>query len=95
MESRKRMEACTTALTTGVILAAGFVIDQNTLVPLGTIGAAMLGMLWIGRKYQRIEDRLDDLGAGQQIIHSRIAKLPCKDSTCSRLAAPAKPEHTA
>lgn len=45
----------------GLLAAAGVIIDEKTLVPVGTIGAVATIIWWVGRKLQHIDDRLDDL----------------------------------
>lgn len=70
-------------------LAAGMVIDEKALVPLGTAAAAAGLIFWIGRKIQKIDDRFEgleigqdrlsaELKEGQRVLHKRLSGLPCE-----------------
>ena len=66
--------------TFGALFAAGVVIDEKSLVPLGTLGCTFLLAFWIGRKLQRIEDRLDTITTQANRMEDaaiKVANLPC------------------
>ena len=64
----------------GALFATGVVIDEKSLVPLGTLGCTFLLAFWIGRKLQRIEDRLDTITTQANRMEEaaiKVAGLPC------------------
>ena len=65
-----------TILIGSLIMFAGFVIDEHTLVPLGSALAIGSGLWWLGRKLQALED-------GQASIQKRLDSLPCEKNGCT------------
>ena len=64
----------------GALFATGVVIDEKSLVPLGTLGCTFILAFWIGRKLQRIEDRLDTITTQANRMEEaaiKVAGLPC------------------
>lgn len=57
----------------GAVFAAGLVIDQSTLLPIGSAMAVMTGVWWMGRKLQKLEDN-------QEELYRWIRHLPCQES---------------
>jgi len=57
----------------GAIAGAGVVLDEKSLVPVGTIGAVSTIVWWVGRKMQHVDDRLDTLTA--QVERNRQERL--------------------
>ena len=80
-------------LALAVMMATGTVIDQNTLLPIGVFVGSMVAAFWVGRKLQRIEDRLKSgdekfatLGEELTAIH-REAQAATQASTIATAAA--------
>ena len=57
----------------GVMAATGVVIDEKSLVPVGTIGAVSCIVWWTGRKLQRIDDRIERMEEASKLFRER----PC------------------
>lgn len=57
-------------VTAGGAFFAATVVDQNSLIPIGTAMAVLGGVWWLGRKLQALED-------SQQNLQNRIENLPC------------------
>ena len=49
------------AIVGGVLFLTGVVVDETSLVPIGSAVAVMSGVWWIGRKLQRMEDDIKAL----------------------------------
>lgn len=66
-------------LTRGIfasaIYYAAVVLDETSLVPLGTIFVVGGGIWWLGRKLQSLED-------SQRDISRRLDGLPCNKKDC-------------
>jgi hypothetical protein len=62
-------------LATALYLAA-VLIDENVLVPVGTILVIGGGIWWLGRKLQSLEDGLNHLQKTQDDLKRRVDKLP-------------------
>lgn len=55
------MQPLLNACIFGPVFLAGIVIDERSLIPVGSVCAIMGGVWWLGRKLQNIDDRLDNL----------------------------------
>lgn len=72
------------AVVFGALFGAGVVLDEKTLLPLGTLGAVCGLVWWLGRKLQRLEDKQEftteqrqELIERQKEIISMIKELEC------------------
>ena len=64
----------------GALFATSVVIDEKSLVPVGTLGCTFLLAFWIGRKLQRIDDRLEVITKQADRMEEaavKVASLPC------------------
>lgn|SRR5512138_2331463 len=64
----------------GFIFATGVIVDEKSLVPLGTLGAVCSLVWWVGRKLQRIDDRLEQISKQAEQMEEtakKVASLPC------------------
>jgi hypothetical protein len=75
------------------VLTAVITIDQSALVPIGTVLTISGGIWWMGRKLQKIDDRLDDgdtrfsrievnMKERDEMLRSierKVDRLPCVD----------------
>ena len=64
----------------GVVAATGVVLDEHSLIPIGTMGAIGCIIWWVGRKLQSIDDRIEFIGRQanrMERVANRIEKLPC------------------
>lgn len=91
MITERVVTAVATPLVVGAMAAAGIVIDEKTLLPIGTIGFLIGITYWLGRKVQRIDDKFESIekSVGQvqtgvdnlegQVgkMDRRIQQLPC------------------
>lgn len=76
----------------GVIFATGVIVDENSLVPIGTLGAVCAFVWWIGRKLQRIDDRLEGIEKQYEKLEQtadKVASLPC--TTTGKVCDETKP----
>lgn len=63
----------------GTMFGVGVVLDEKSLIPIGTV-ISVCGMVWwLGRKLQKVDDKLE------QLEHS-LSKLPCMkgDDKCRK-----------
>ena len=64
----------------GALFATGVVIDEKTMIPIGTLACTFMLAFWIGRKLQRIDDRLDVITRQADRMEDaaiKVAQLPC------------------
>jgi len=64
-------------LASGLYLAA-VVFDENSLVPLGTIGVIGGGIWWLGRKLQSLEDGQINLNIKMKEMREMCRRGECK-----------------
>ncbi len=53
--------------TVGVLFATGAVIDERTMVPIGTLFTVCGLVWWLSRKLQRVDDRLEHIEKSIQL----------------------------
>lgn len=63
------------AVTLGVAFAATFILDEKTAIPVGSAVFVCSAVFWVGRKYQRLADKIDELD-------EKIDNLPCPGRIC-------------
>ena len=66
--------------TFGALFAMGVIIDEKSMVPIGTLGCAFMLAFWIGRKLQKIDDRLDTITVQANRMEEaaiKVSNLPC------------------
>lgn len=82
----------------GALFATGVILDENSLVPIGTLGAVCAFVWWIGRKLQRIDDRLEQIERQSSRMEEetgKLSRLPCviEGSICEEAKSKKKPLH--
>lgn len=79
------------SLMAGLIFLTAITIDENSLVPIGSAAAVVIGVWVMSAKFQSISDRqkelqrLIDVEINRRLenIEGRLDSLPCKDhKTC-------------
>lgn len=65
-------------LIVGTAAAASVVIDEKAMLPIGTFITLAGVVWWMGRKLQKIDDQLEHMQKGQDVLTSRVNALPCK-----------------
>ena len=80
----------------GALFATGVVIDEKTMIPIGTLACTFMLAFWIGRKLQRIDDRLEVITEQADRMEEaaiKVAKLPCmiEGRICNGISE--KPNH--
>ena len=65
------------SMLSGLVFCAASTIDQNTLIPVGTVLTVGGGIWWLGRKLQHIDDRMDTGDERFSRIERKLENLPC------------------
>ena len=66
--------------TFGALFAAGVIIDEKSLVPVGTLGCVAALIWWVATKFQKIIDRLEGIekqATRMEEAAIKVASLPC------------------
>lgn len=71
----RHMSPMISAVTLGVTFAVGFILDEKTAVPVGSACAICGLIFWIGRKWQKLSDKIEDLD-------QKVSNLPCLKPEC-------------
>lgn len=71
----RHMNPAVAAVAMGASFAAAFVLDEKTAVPIGSACAICGLIFWIGRKWQKLADKIEDLDI-------KVSNLPCVRPEC-------------
>jgi len=64
----------------GALFATGVIIDEKSLVPVGTLGCVAALIWWVATKFQKIIDRLEGIekqATRMEEAAIKVANLPC------------------
>ncbi len=62
-------------VTVGAMFATGVILDEKTAIPVGSLAAGCGLVWWLGRKMQKVDDRLEAIENNVEILSDRNRRV--------------------